>query len=93
MDGTVLPLSSCKHGHVTRADTNPSAYCAAFERELDLVHVTGRTPALGDQTLLCHIQVEEVERVVDGLDLAHLGQPDAHVLRGGDLETRKLKFS
>ena len=45
------------------------------ERQLDGLDVRGRDPTLGDQTLLSHVQVEEVEGVVDGLDLADLDEP------------------
>ena len=42
---------------------------------MDLVKVIDWTPALADEALLRHVDVEEVEGVVDGLDLAHLYEP------------------
>lgn len=44
------------------------------------LNVQGGDPALGDQALLGDVQVEEVEGVVDGLDLADLHEPDLDVL-------------
>lgn len=49
-----------------------ATYRAPPERELYLVEVLDRTPTLGDQTLLRHVEVEHVERVVDRLDLPNL---------------------
>ena len=43
-----------------------------------------RNPALGNQALLRHVQVEEIQRVVDGLDLAHLDEPVLDVLGRSD---------
>ena len=53
---------------------------AAAQGELDLVEVGHGAPALGDETLLGDVQVEHVERVVDGLDLTHLDEPHLDVL-------------
>jgi hypothetical protein len=33
------------------------------------------TPALGDQTLLGNVEIEEIHRVIDRLDLSGLRQP------------------
>lgn len=49
---------------------------AAPQGQLDGLQVEPWDPALGDQTLLAGVQVEEVERVVDGLDLADLHEPN-----------------
>lgn len=46
---------------------------------LDSVKVLHRTPALGDQTFLGHVQVQHVEGVVNGLDLPHLDEPNLYV--------------
>lgn len=43
--------------------------------ELDGVQIGDGTPHLGDQTLLRHVDVAEVEGVVDGLHLPHLDEP------------------
>lgn len=42
--------------------------------------VRGGYPALCNQALVCHIKVQHVECVVNGLDLAHLDEPCAQVL-------------
>ena len=55
---------------------------ASPESHLDRRKVGGRDPALGDQTLVGHVQVEEVESVVDGLDLTNLDEPQLDVFRG-----------
>ena len=76
----LLGLDAVQHG----ADGRAGPLRAAPQRQLDRLGVGRRHPALGDQTLLRHVQVEPVERVVDGLDLAHLDEPGADVLGGGD---------
>ncbi len=55
-------------------------YSAWLESLLYLWQVIDGAPALCDQTLLCHIQVEHVQCVVDGFDLAHLDEPNLDVL-------------
>ena len=45
------------------------------ERHLDLFQIGSRDPAFGDQTLLGHVQVEQIQGVVDGFDLADLDEP------------------
>lgn len=45
------------------------------QSELDGVQVGDGTPHLGDQTLLRHVDVAEVEGVVDGLHLPHFDEP------------------
>ena len=62
-----------------------TTYRAAAQGELDGVQVGHGAPHLGDQTLLGHVDVAQVERVVDGLHLPHLDEPHAHRL-GGRLE-------
>ena len=52
-----------------------------------LVEVSDWTPALSDEAFLRDIEVEHVECVVDGFDLAHLDEPDLDVLSGGDQHT------
>lgn len=51
--------------------------------ELDGVQVGHGTPHLSDQTLLGHVDVAQVEGVVDGLHLPHLDEPHPHRLGGG----------
>ena len=53
---------------------------ATPESLLNAVEVCHRTPALCDETLVGDVQVEHVEGVVDGLDLAHLDEPHLDVL-------------
>ena len=62
-----------------------TTYRAAAQGELDGVQVGHGAPHLSDQTLLGHVDVAQVERVVDGLHLPHLDEPHAHRL-GGRLE-------
>ena len=50
---------------------------------LDAVEIGDRAPAFSDETLLCDVQVEHVEGMVDGLDLAHLDVPHLDVLGRG----------
>ena len=59
-----------------------SPYRAPPERQQHVLQVGHRDPALGDQAVLDHVQVEHVERVVDALDLPHLRDPRADVARG-----------
>ena len=58
------------------------AYGSAAQRHLDLLEVVDWTPALADEALLRHVQVEHVQRVIDRLDLAHLDEPLLDVLGG-----------
>ena len=58
------------------------AYGSAAQRHLDLLEVVDGTPALADEALLRHVQVEHVQRVIDRLDLAHLDEPLLDVLGG-----------
>lgn len=57
-------------------------YRSPAQCQLDSLQVQGRHPALGDEALLRHIQIEQVQRVVDGLNLAHLHEPVFDVLGG-----------
>lgn len=52
----------------------------AAQRDLNRLEVQQRHPALRDQTLLRHVQIEQVQRVVDRFDLAHLHEPILQVL-------------
>lgn len=45
------------------------------QSKLDGVQVGDGTPHLGDQTLLGHVDVAEVESVVDGLHFPHFDEP------------------
>lgn len=60
------------------------SYRSASQSQLDGLCVEQRDPALGNQTLLRHVQVEQVESVIDGLDLADLDEPIFEFLRRGD---------
>ena len=62
----------------------PSAHRATPQCQLDLVEVDDGTPALADEALVRHVEVEEVQRVVDRLHLAHLHEPHLDVLGGSD---------
>jgi len=58
--------------------------CDMPESQLYGFNIRGWNPAFGDQTLLSNIQVEVVESVIDGLDLANLDEPNFDVLGGRD---------
>ena len=53
---------------------------APSECELDGVEVSDRAPDLRNQALLSHIDVAQVQGVVDGLHLPHFDKPDTGVL-------------
>lgn len=59
-------------------------YRSSPQRQLDGLHVQRRHPALSNETLLRHVQIEQVQRVVNGLDLAHLYEPVLDVLRSSN---------
>ena len=67
-----------------RADGRSRSLRSTAQRQLDRFCVGRWHPALGDQAFLRYVQVEPVERVVYGLDLAHLDEPSADVFGGGD---------
>jgi hypothetical protein len=50
--------------------------------QLNGFNIGSWNPAFSDQTLLSDIQVEVVESVIDGLDLANLDEPDLDILGG-----------
>ncbi len=58
---------------MTNCVTSP--YSSPPECCMNCLQVRYRNPALGNETLLRHVQVEEVERVVDGLDLPDFDEP------------------
>ena len=57
-------------------------YRSTAQSHLYLLKVVDWTPTLADETFLRDVQVEHVERVVDGFDLAHLDEPYFDVLSG-----------
>lgn len=71
MDGN---LSSWLHSQLWGTHRAPS------ECKLDGVEVGDGAPDLCDQALLGHVDVAQVQGVVDGLHLAHLDEPDTDVL-------------
>ena len=75
--------------HLVEDGSNGRAglFSSPSERKLNGFYVDDRDPALGDQTLLCDVQVEVVQSVVDGLDLANLDEPDLDVLGGCDKDS------
>ena len=76
----LLGLNTVQH----RADGRSRSLRSTAQRQLDRFCVGRWHPALGDQAFLRYVQVEPVERMVDGLDLAHLDEPSADVFGGGD---------
>jgi hypothetical protein len=85
MGGTELPLLSYKKIIIRQNSTycTTMTYSAPAKRQLNGLQVQRRHPALGNETLLGHVQVEQVQSVVDGLDLAHLHKPVGDVLGCG----------
>ena len=57
-------------------------YRCATKGKLYALQVSDRAPTLSNETLLCDVQVEHVQSVVDRLDLAHFDVPDLDVLGG-----------
>lgn len=53
---------------------------APSECKLDGVEFSDRAPDFGNQTLLGHIYIAQVQGVVDGLHLPHFDEPDTDVL-------------
>jgi hypothetical protein len=60
-----------------------AAFGSATEGELDSFHVGDGHPTFGDQTFLGHVQIEEIQRVVDGFDFTHFDEPVADVFGSG----------
>lgn len=56
-------------------------YSATSEGKLDGVKVSNRAPHFSNETFLGHINVAEVQGVVDGFHFADLYKPDTDVLR------------
>ena len=52
----------------------------APESMVHFVQISCSHPALGNKTLLCHIEVEHVQRVVNCLDLLHFDKPILDIL-------------
>jgi hypothetical protein len=84
MGGTELPLLSYKKlSDAIQFPEGTMTYSAPTKRQLNGLQVQRRHPALSNETLLCHVQVEQVQSVVDGFDLAHLHEPVGDVLGCG----------
>ena len=79
-----------EYGRAEGVDISPQAIDFCRERGLDSVKLGDRAPALGNQTLLGHIQIEEIQRVVDRFDLSHFRQPSSHISGSGNLRMEKM---
>uniref|UniRef100_A0A1I8G7P7 DUF4455 domain-containing protein n=1 Tax=Macrostomum lignano TaxID=282301 RepID=A0A1I8G7P7_9PLAT len=53
------------------------------ERQVNLVQIVNSAPGLGDKALVGGLNIEHVQCVVDGFDLADLDEPQAEVLGRG----------
>ena len=53
------------------------------QSQLNPIEFRDGRPTLGDETFPCHIVVEHVHRVIDGLDLLHFDLPCAKISRRG----------
>ena len=51
--------------------------------QLNSIEFIARCPTLGNETFPCHVVVEHVHRVIDGLDLRHFHLPDTKISRRG----------
>lgn len=59
-----------------------TTYRSSAQSQVDLIQIRHRAPAFRDETLLGDVQVEEIEGVVDGLELAYLDEPHPETLGG-----------
>ncbi len=66
----------------------PKTYRSLVQRAADVVDLVDRAPAFRNEVLL--LDAEHVERVVDGLYLAHLDEPSGQVLRDARQDARAL---
>ena len=57
-------------------------HISMLQGQSDAPQVLLGAPALGDQALVGDVHVAEVQRVVDGLQLAHLDEPDPQAVGG-----------
>ena len=57
-------------------------YSSSSKCKLYFVQVSNWAPALSNQTLLCDIQIEHVQGVVDSFDLSHFDEPHLDVFGG-----------
>uniref|UniRef100_A0A1B0CGE4 Uncharacterized protein n=1 Tax=Lutzomyia longipalpis TaxID=7200 RepID=A0A1B0CGE4_LUTLO len=53
----------------------------ATQCNLNGLNIKYRHPTFRNETLLCHVQIKEIERVIDCLDFAHFHEPILQVLR------------
>lgn len=56
-----------------------STHSASPESKLDGIEVSHRTPHFSNQALLCHVDVAQVQGVVNRLHLPHFDEPDTDV--------------
>lgn len=57
-------------------------YRSTSQSQLNIFQIQDGHPTLGNQTLLSHVQIEEIERVVDRLDFAHFDKPVLDIFGG-----------
>jgi hypothetical protein len=76
-----------------RQITASVAYSSPPEGQLNGLQVQNRHPALCDQTLLGHIQVEQVQRVINGFDLAHFNEPVLDVFCSSNQDSMSMVLS
>jgi hypothetical protein len=58
-----------------------------------VVKISDRTPALGDQTLLRNINIEQIESMINGLDFARFRHPHSNILCGCNQNTMSMILS
>ena len=57
-------------------------HSASPESKLDRIEVSNRTPDFSNQALLCHIDIAQIQGMVDSLHLAYFDEPDTDIFSG-----------
>lgn len=69
------------------------SYSSTTQCHLDSFNVQNWHPAFSNQTLLSHVQVEQVERVINRLDFANLHKPVLKIFRCGNQNAMTMVLS
>lgn len=57
-------------------------HSASPESKLDRIEVSHGTPDFSNQALLCHIDIAQIQGMVDGLHLAYFDEPHTDIFSG-----------
>lgn len=82
-----LNLAFIKETKCESKKSNITTDRASPQSQLNILQIGNRDPAFCNQTILYHIQVEHVERVVDALYLPHFHHPCTNVSGSRDQHT------